>query len=104
METFPYFLKNGGTIAVSIEDTPCIAPVSSAEQIIDIAALLPEQVYIIIAVDKPMENITAEQLTGFFILFLYKTEVICVQRMLNSGRTIPVSMDTAVSKLYVSEM
>ena len=42
VETFPYFLKNGGTIAVSIEETPCIAPVSNAEQIIDIIALFPE--------------------------------------------------------------
>ena len=43
VDTLPYFLKYGGTIAVSIEDTPCIAPVSIAEHKIETIALLPEQ-------------------------------------------------------------
>ena len=43
VETLPYFLKYGGTIAVSIDDTPCIAPVSIAEHKIETIALAPEQ-------------------------------------------------------------
>ena len=42
VEIFPYFLKNGGTIEVSIADTPCIAPVSSDEQTTDSITELPE--------------------------------------------------------------
>ena len=42
VETLPYFLKYGGTIAVSIDDTPCIAPVSIAEHKIETIALAPE--------------------------------------------------------------
>ena len=43
VETLPYFLKNGGTIAVSIDETPCIAPVSIAEHKTEAIALAPEQ-------------------------------------------------------------
>ena len=43
VEMFPYFLKNGGTIAVSMEATPCIAPVNKEEHTTDNTTLLPEQ-------------------------------------------------------------
>ena len=52
----------------------------------------------------PVKNITAEQSTGLFNFFLYKTDAICVHKTLNSGRITPVSMEIAVSKLYVSAM
>lgn len=52
----------------------------------------------------PVKNITAEQSTGLFRRFLYKTDAICVHKTLNSGSTIPVSMETTVFKLYVSAM
>jgi len=52
----------------------------------------------------PIKNITAEQSTGLFNFFLYKTDAICVHKTLNSGSTIPVSMEIAVPKLYVSAM
>jgi len=42
VEIFPYFLKNGGTIEVSIAETPCIAPVSSDEHVTDSSTELPE--------------------------------------------------------------
>lgn len=42
VEMFPYFLKKGGTIEVSIAETPCIAPVSSDEHTTDNSTELPE--------------------------------------------------------------
>ena len=75
-----------------------MVPVSTAEHNTDRAALLPELPYKPTVAAVPVKNMSMEQVTGLLIFFRYKTDAVCVHRMLNNGRTTPVRMDTAVPK------
>ena len=66
VDTFPSFLKNGGIIQISIRFTPCIQPVSSAENSTEATALAPLSRNKPKAAIAPTAKIIHAQPTGFF--------------------------------------
>ena len=74
VDTFPVFLKNGGIIQMSKRLTPCIEPVSTAEQKTDIAAVFQLNSIKEKADKHPIAKKSAEHNTGFLNLLRYNLE------------------------------
>ena len=76
--------------------TPCIQPVSSAENATENTALLPVSMKTPKALNAPQPKNRAAQVMGFLIYLRYNPADSQKLPMLNTGKITPVKIDTAL--------